>query len=278
MHPNKVIDAHNPALPAPGRAKRILILGGTSEASRLAERLAGRTDLVVISSLAGRVNQPAMPAGIVRIGGFGGIDGLTRYLLQERIQVVIDATHPFAAKISGNAELACSAIHIPLIAFERPPWIQQHEDRWFAVPDIRNAASLANHKHNRVFLSIGRLELGAFCECKDAWFLVRAIDQPEDSLPPNSKLILQRGPFHLDDERELLRNESINLIVSKNSGGIATYAKVEAARELQIPIVMIDRPRKHKMPTVDRLDSVLLRLADFIETRSAEIPQQVRAL
>jgi precorrin-6A/cobalt-precorrin-6A reductase len=264
MHPDNVTAAHISAFPAPDRPKRILLLGGTSDASQLAKRLAGRTGLTVISSLAGRVSQPNLPAGIVRIGGFGGVDGLTRYLVEERIDLVIDATHPFAAKISGNAELASGAANIPLLAFERPPWKQQPHDRWISVPDVQSAARLTNRKHNRVFLSIGRLELSAFSACEDAWFLVRAIDRPGDALPANSKLMLQRGPFNLHDERQLLQNESINMVVTKNSGGPATYAKVEAARELQIPVVMIDRPRKHNLPTAERLDDILLRLAELL--------------
>jgi len=263
MNAYSVTAAH---ISASHRSRRILILGGTSEAFQLAKRLADRMDLIVISSLAGRVNQPSMPEGMVRIGGFGGVDGLTRYLDEEGIACVIDATHPFASRISGNAEFACSAVDIPLIAFERPPWIRQQEDRWVQVPDMRSAASVANQKHNRVFLSIGRLELGAFSACEKAWFLVRAIDQPENIMPPNAKLVLQRGPFDLHHERQLLQNESINMIVSKNSGGIATYAKVEAARELQIPIIMIDRPLKHRMPTVTCLDDVLLQLTRLFQT------------
>jgi precorrin-6A/cobalt-precorrin-6A reductase len=250
---------------SPNHTKRILILGGTSEASQLATRLAGRTGVTVISSLAGRVSRPSMPAGIVRIGGFGGIEGLSSYLLKERFDVVIDATHPFASTISHNAELACNAISVPLIAFERPPWKPQLGDRWFPVPDAQSAALLANFPHNRVFLSIGRQELGVFSKCEDAWFLVRVIDQPEDELPKHSKLILQRGPFDLNEERQLFRNESIGLIVSKNSGGMTTYSKIEAARELCIPVVMIDRPAERKTPTVGQLDDVLTRLAEFIK-------------
>jgi precorrin-6A/cobalt-precorrin-6A reductase len=249
---------------SPNHPKRILILGGTSEASQLAMRLAGRTDVTVISSLAGRVSQPNMPPGTVRIGGFGGVDGLTSYLAKEGVDVVIDATHPFASKISRNAEFACNAISVPLIAFERPPWRPQESDRWFLVPDAQGAALLVNHKHNRVFLSIGRQELNAFSECEEAWFLVRAIDEPQGKLPKNSKLILQRGPFDLNQERQLFRNESISLIVSKNSGGTATYPKIEAACELHIPVVMIDRPPIRKTPTVGQLDEVLTRLAEFV--------------
>ena len=246
------------------RSPRILILGGTSDARKLAEHLVGRPDLTVISSLAGRVNKPRLPEGIVRVGGFGGVAGLISYLVDENIAVVVDATHPFAAKISGSAEVACKTLSVPLIALERPPWEPNEHDRWCTVPGVQAAATMVNHKNNRVFLSIGRQELGAFSRCDDAWFLVRAIDEPADKMPAKSKLILQRGPFRLDDELQLFRNESISLIVSKNSGGSATYSKIEAARALQIPVVMIDRPRKHSIPTLARPDEVLNTLARLL--------------
>jgi precorrin-6A/cobalt-precorrin-6A reductase len=250
--------------PTRSRSPRVLILGGTSEASELAAQLATRADLTVISSLAGRVSEPRLPAGIVRVGGFGGVAGLISYLVDEDIELVIDATHPFASKISGSAELACHTLSVPLIALERPPWEPKERDFWRCVPDVQAAASMVNHKCNRVLLAIGRQELGAFSNCDDAWFLVRAIDEPSERLPANSKLILKRGPFHLKDEMQMLRSESIGLIVSKNSGGAATYSKIEAARELQIPVVMIDRPRKHNIPTVSRPDDVLQKIAEFL--------------
>jgi precorrin-6A/cobalt-precorrin-6A reductase len=262
MDADKVIEMRSITKPTRNHPPRILILGGTSEASELAAHLTARADLTVISSLAGRVSQPRLPAGIVRVGGFGGIAGLISYLVNEKIEVVIDATHPFASKISCNAELACNTLNVPLIAFERPPWEPQEGDCWCPVPDVPGAALRVNH--NRVFLSIGRQELGAFSDCKDAWFLVRAIDEPKEKLPANSKLILKRGPFHLNDELQMLRDESISLIVSKNSGGTATYSKIEAARSLRIPVVMIDRPRKHNIPTVARPEDVLLKLEKFL--------------
>lgn len=252
------------ATPTRSHSPRVLILGGTSEASVLATRLAARADLTVISSLAGRVRQPQLPTGIVRVGGFGGVAGLISYLVDENIDVVIDATHPFASKISGNAELACQTLSVPLIALERPPWEPKKHDCWRVVPDAQAAASMVNHNHNRVFLSIGRQELDAFSNCEDAWFLVRTIDEPDTKMPTHSKLILKRGPFPLNDELQMLRDEFINLIVSKNSGGTATYSKIEAARTLQIPVVMIDRPRKHALPTVGRIDDVLQKLAELL--------------
>jgi len=264
MDTGRVIGMPSVISPTRSHSPLILILGGTSEASELAARLASRTDLQVISSLAGRVSQPRLPAGIVRVGGFGGVSGLISYLTHDNIGVVIDATHPFAWKISGNAELACNTLSLPLIALERPPWEPNEHDCWYTVPDVQAAATMVNHKNNRVFLSIGRQELGAFSRCEDAWFLVRAIDEPNEKLPANSKLILKRGPFHLDDELQLFRNESISLIVSKNSGGTATYSKLEAARALKIPVIMIDRPLKHTIPTVARPEDVLLKLAEFL--------------
>jgi precorrin-6A/cobalt-precorrin-6A reductase len=264
MNADKVIEMQSVTTPTRTHAARVLILGGTSEASEIATHLAARSDVTVISSLAGRVSQPRLPAGVVRVGGFGGIAGLISYLVDEKIGVVIDATHPFASKISGNAELACNTLSLPLIALERPPWEPNEHDSWCTVPDAQAAASMVNHQRNRVFLSIGRQELGAFSNCEDAWFLVRAIDAPSETLPAKSKLILKRGPFHLNDELQMLRSESISLIVSKNSGGPATYSKIEAARTLSIPVVMIDRPRKHNVPTVPQPDDVLQKLAQLL--------------
>jgi precorrin-6A/cobalt-precorrin-6A reductase len=264
MDADKIIEMQSAVTQPRTHSTRVLILGGTSDASELATHLAARSDVTVISSLAGRVNQPRLPAGIVRVGGFGGVGGLISYLVDQNIEVVVDATHPFASKISGNAELACSNLSLPLIALDRPAWEPKEHDCWCAVPDAHAAASMVNHERNRVFLSIGRQELGAFSNCANAWFLVRTIDEPNEKLPANSKLILRRGPFHLNDELQLLRNESIGLIVSKNSGGTATYSKIEAARALRIPVVMIDRPRKHSFPTVARPDDVLQKLAEFL--------------
>jgi precorrin-6A/cobalt-precorrin-6A reductase len=264
MEADKVIEMQSVTNPTRSHSPRVLILGGTSEGSELATQLAARADLTVISSIAGRVSQPRLPVGLVRIGGFGGVAGLISYLINEDIKVVIDATHPFASKISENAEQACKTLSVPLIALERPPWEPKEHDCWHAVPDVQTAASMVNHTGNRVFLSIGRQELDAFSNCEDAWFLVRAIDEPNEKLPPNSKLILKRGPFNLNDELQMLRDEFISLIVSKNSGGTATYSKIEAARALRIPVVMIDRPRKYNSSTLAQSDDVLRKLAEFL--------------
>lgn len=246
------------------RTHRVLILGGTGEASQLAAHLCERSDMIVVSSLAGRVEQPAMPAGTVRTGGFGGVVGLIEYLITQRIDVVLDATHPFAAKISSNAEIACKHTKIPLIAFERPAWIPQEGDRWVQVPDIESATELVNRPENRVFLSIGRRELAHFCGCSNSWFLIRTIDKPTVPLPPRSRLLLSRGPFHLDQERRLLRSEAITHIVSKNSGGCATYAKIEAARELEIEVIMVDRPAIARTTLCTDINEVYVQLENVL--------------
>lgn len=245
-------------------ASRILILGGTTEASQLAARLAGRPDLVAISSLAGRLKQLVLPPGAVRIGGFGGVDGLVSYLVSNRISLVVDATHPFAATMSSHAEAACEQLEIPLIVLERLAWKAEEEDQWHCVPDLESAAALVNFTENRVFLSVGRQELAVFSNCEAAWFLIRAIDPPAESLPPRSKLILQRGPFHLIDELELLRRDSINYLVTKNSGGTATYPKLQAARRLGIPVVMVDRPLRRITPAVTNLEVLLERVEEYL--------------
>ncbi|HMF53005.1 MAG TPA: cobalt-precorrin-6A reductase [Edaphobacter sp.] len=251
-----------PAIEAVPRSApfRVLILGGTGEASELARRLADQSDLSIVSSLAGRVNQPKIPEGPVRIGGFGGVDGLISFLQNERIGAVIDATHPFAARISASAELACNRLGLPLIVFSRVPWAKQEADRWHVVLDTRSAAAYVAQTPGRVFLAIGRQQLDTFAACSNAWFLIRAIDPPDVSLPPNTKLILERGPFHLEHELQLLRDHAIEYIVSKNSGGPATYAKIEAARLLGIPVVMVERPQKHSVPSINSVDGVLATL------------------
>lgn len=248
---------------------RVLILGGTGEGVQLAARLSERGDLTVISSLAGRVSEPKLPKGLVRVGGFGGLDGLATYLVNEEIKVVIDATHPFAAKISQNAEVACRRIGLPFIALLRPPWKKVDGDRWHEVPDFQSAAKFVDTKMGRVFLSIGRRELSSFSGCSKAWFLIRAIEEPAECLPPHCRVLLRRGPFELNKELQLLRDHSINCLVSKNSGGAATYTKIEAARSLDIPVVMVNRPIKHTVQPVETIEDAIAKLDDFIHSAQA---------
>jgi precorrin-6A/cobalt-precorrin-6A reductase len=244
---------------------RVLLLGGTSEGAQLAARLSQRADLAVISSLAGRVTDLRLPEGVVRVGGFGGPDGLASYLVHEKITVVIDATHPYAARIGQNAEIACSRTGLPLIALDRPPWNRMDGDRWHEVGDFQSAAMFVDEKKARVLLSIGRQELASFSDCSNAWFLIRTIEDPTDNLPLHHQLILQRGPFELEDELQLLRDHAIEYVVSKNSGGEATYNKIAAARSLNIPVVMIKRPHKHNVETLHSVEDVVAKLDLLIQ-------------
>jgi precorrin-6A/cobalt-precorrin-6A reductase len=253
--------------------QRILILGGTGEGTELATRLAGRKDLMSVYSFAGRVSRPRYPEGAVRVGGFGGIDGLISYLTTESITAVVDATHPFSVRISRNVEVACARLRLPLIAFTRPEWLQQKADLWHETATFEDAAAAVDAMKGRVFLSIGRQELGSFTACNDAWFLIRAIEELTGKLPRHHQVLLQRGPFDLKKELQLLRDYSINYIVSKNSGGLGTYTKIEAARLLGIPVVMVKRPAKHTVPIVETVDEVISKLAEF-STGIAEYKDQ----
>ncbi|MCY7286362.1 MAG: cobalt-precorrin-6A reductase [Cyanobacteria bacterium CAN_BIN43] len=220
--------------------KRLLILGGTGDAVALAKQAAQIPYLEVITSLAGRTQTASAP-GNTRIGGFGGAAGLADYLRDRQIHLLIDATHPFAAQITWNASIAAKEVGIPHLMLIRPAWEKTLGDRWIEVQTNAIAATVLPAP--RIFLTIGRQELSAFAYQSDHWFLMRMIDPPAlDASVPNGKILLERGPFKLADERELLQNYDIGAIVSKNSGGDATYAKIIAARELKIPVVMVQRP------------------------------------
>jgi precorrin-6A/cobalt-precorrin-6A reductase len=241
---------------------RILILGGTGDACEIAKRLSECPDIVTISSLAGRLTESRIPQGLVRTGGFGGVSGLASYLASEQIHAVIDATHPFAAKISRNAESACTRVGVPLIAFARPPWAKADGDLWHEVSSVEDAAKYVTSVGGRVFLAIGRQEVNVFAGSDNVWFLLRAIEAPE-TVPRHSHLILQRGPFQLEDELSLLLHHGIACIVSKNSGGPATYPKIEAARTMGLPVVMISRPLKHTVATLQNIDDVLAAITNL---------------
>ena len=228
---------------------RLLLLGGTTEASALAAALAGRPDIAAILSLAGRTRAPA-PAPIpMRSGGFGGAEGLRGYLEAERIDAVVDATHPFAAQMARNAAQACAAAGVPLLALSRPPWARQAGDRWIEVEAMDEAARALGSAPRRVFLTQGRQQLAAFAAAPQHFYLLRAIEAPDDlEALPRRRLILARGPFSRAGEEALLREERIDMLVSKNSGGDATYAKLEAARALGLPVVMVRRPARPPVP------------------------------
>jgi precorrin-6A/cobalt-precorrin-6A reductase len=219
---------------------RILILGGTGEARELAAQLAAAgTD--VISSLAGRVSAPRLPAGQIRIGGFGGADGLADYLKAEGITRVIDATHPFAATITANAATAATATGVPLLVLRRPAW--DADPSWDTVPDIQAAAAAVGTWHgDTVFLTTGRRDLAVFAPDDRHRFLVRTVDPPDGAVPPRMTLILDRGPYTVESETRLMREHGIGLLVTKNSGGPMTEAKLHAARDLAIEVVMVERP------------------------------------
>lgn len=227
------------------RKRRLLILGGTTEARELAalatERLGER--LHVITSLAGRTQSPVRPAGEVRCGGFGGASGLASFLRAEAIDYVVDATHPFARRISRHAVAAATAAGVPNLALVRPPWRRSTGDRWIEVADAAAAAALIPGLARRVWLTVGLDELGAFANLAETWFLVRRIEPPSEPLPfPNFELILGRGPFAVANERQLIAAHRIEALVCRASGGGATEAKLAAAREAGIPVIMIRRP------------------------------------
>jgi len=221
---------------------RVLILGGTNEAFQLAEQLAAQGGVEFISSLAGRTREPRMPMGPVRIGGFGGAAGLARYLREQRITHLVNATHPFAAQISANAVTAAEAASIPLLRLLRPAWRARPDDRWVAALHAADAAELCRREGGRIFLTLGSGELDAFAEIHNAHFLVRMVNAPERLPLHDYRVVTARGPFSLADELRLLAEHHIGLIVAKNSGGEATYAKIEAARRMGLPVIMIERP------------------------------------
>ncbi|MGW1225303.1 cobalt-precorrin-6A reductase [Streptomyces sp. NPDC001478] len=222
----------------------VLILGGTTEARRLAELLAAARPAAttVTSSLAGRVAGPRLPPGEVRIGGFGGADGLAAWLRDHRVDLLIDATHPFAGTISRNAALAATAAHVPLLMLRRPGWVPVAGDDWHPVGSLAEAAAALPALGRRVFLTTGRTGLAAFAGLDALWFLVRSVDAPEPPYPARTQTLLDRGPFTLDGERELIRRHRVDVVVTKDSGGAATAPKLEAAREAGIPVVVVRRP------------------------------------
>jgi len=240
--------------------KKILILGGTGDAVKLAAKLATISEIEVISSLAGRTKKPAALVGQVRIGGFGGAEGLANYLQQNSIDILIDATHPCAGQITHNGAIASHIANIPHLMLVRPQWERVTGDEWIEVESVEAASKAIPKSVNRIFITSGRQQLEPFLQRSqvypETWYLMRSIDPPEIELP-NSKMLLDRGPFSLDQERKLLRDYQIQAIVSKNSGGDATYAKIIAARELGIPIVMVQRPARAEGEKVTSIEEAI---------------------
>jgi precorrin-6A/cobalt-precorrin-6A reductase len=234
----------------------ILILGGTAEARELAGAL-DQDAIQVMSSLAGRVANPRLPAGEVRVGGFGGPAALARWLRDHHVTAVIDATHPFAERISASAARACPAAAVPLLRLERPGWYERPGDRWHRVADLTAAAELVPSLGRRALLSTGRQGLAAFAGVEDCWFLVRCVDPPLQPLPPRHELLLARGPYTLAGELELIHRHELELIVTKDSGGRLTEAKLDAARECGLPVVIVERPPRPDVATVATVGQAL---------------------
>ncbi|WP_223190017.1 cobalt-precorrin-6A reductase [Nonomuraea terrae] len=235
--------------------RRVLILGGTAEARALAAELTGRGPHVV-SSLAGRVSNPRLPVGEVREGGFGGPDGLARWLADERIDALVDATHPFAARMTASAAQASAMTGVPLLVLRRPGWQEGPDDRWHRVASLEEAAgrlarwgSAPDGGHHlpadrpvRVFLTTGRRSLPVFTGAAGVWLLARSVDPPEPPVPGNVHVLLDRGPYTVEGERALIRGHRLDVLVTKDSGGGMTTAKLVAARELGLPVIMVNRP------------------------------------
>jgi precorrin-6A/cobalt-precorrin-6A reductase len=219
---------------------RVLVLGGTGEARALAASLQEVPGVQVTSSLAGRLSDVRLPVGDVRIGGFGGAPGLADWL--RNADAVIDATHPFAARITANAVGAARDTGTPLLVLRRPAWEATPADDWREVADLDTAAETLADLGECVFLTIGRQGVAAFAGLDRHWFLVRCIEPPSPPTPRWHELVLDRGPFTLAGELELIRRHAIDVMVTKNSGGAMTAAKLEAAREIGLPVVMVRRP------------------------------------
>jgi precorrin-6A/cobalt-precorrin-6A reductase len=237
---------------------RVLLLGGTGEARALAKALHPQVD--IISSLAGRVPDPALPVGRTRIGGFGGITGLKDWLQENNIDAVVDATHPFAAAITASAVAATAQVGVPLLLVRRPGWTAGPGDDWRRVPSL--AAAAAQLPAQRVLLTVGRTGLAPFAADRRRWFLIRSVQAPEPPLPPRARLVLARGPFTVPSELALMGEHGIDVVVTKDSGGELTSAKLTAARRLGLPVVMVDRPAVPDAPAVATVTEALAWLGD----------------
>lgn len=247
-------------MPDPDRRMHLLILGGTGEAAVLAQAALARfgDGLRVTTSLAGRTARPAAVVGDLRIGGFGGADGLAAYIAEAGVDLVIDATHPFAAQISAQARAACATAGVKRLLLERPVWVRDPRDRWIEVDDLAAAAAALPLLGRRCFLTIGARDLGAFAALRNVHFVVRLVDPPRVAPPLASfEVVLGRGPFSLAAERLMLERHGIDMLVCKASGGGATEAKLSAARERGLPVVMLRRPPPPPGPRVAGVDGAL---------------------
>ncbi|WP_406872095.1 cobalt-precorrin-6A reductase [Aminobacter sp. P9b] len=236
---------------------RILILGGTTEARQLAAKLAMRGDLDINLSLAGRTENPVEQPVPVRVGGFGGAQGLAGWLAEHKTDLLIDATHPYAARISANAAEAARIASVPIFALRRAGWEPVKGDRWTLVDDAEEAVGALGNKPCRVFLALGRQEVAAFETAPQHAYVIRSVDPIEPPLGvPDATYILARGPFREADERALLEAHGIDVIVAKNSGGQATYGKIAAARQLGIEVILFCRPHLPDVPSAPSVSAM----------------------
>ncbi|SMF32702.1 precorrin-6A/cobalt-precorrin-6A reductase [Xaviernesmea oryzae] len=240
----------------------ILILGGTAEARKLAEKLAGDPRFATELSLAGRTRAPAEQPVPVRVGGFGGAEGLAAYIRKKGISILIDATHPYAAQISRNAAEASRLADVPLIALRRSPWQRQAGDRWTEVGSVTEAVEALGSVPRKVFLTLGRQELLPFEAAPRHHYLIRSVDPVEPPLDvPHAVYLTSRGPFAEADEARLLEEHAIEAIVAKNSGGPSSYGKIAAARTLGIEVILVRRPDLPDVPSVETVEDMLAWLA-----------------
>lgn len=238
---------------------RVLILGGTIQASQLAHRLSTDEGYNTVFSLAGVTKNPVLPTVSVRIGGFGGAHGLRVFLRDQGVGAVVDATHPFAAQMSRHAAMACARSGVPLLRIDRPVWTEVEGDQWTHVSGIDEAAAALGDAPQTVFLTTGRKDLGPFQRASQHHYVLRSIDAPEpSSLPQNVMLLLARPPFTVASEMALMKNHAIEVLVTKNAGSEATSAKLAAARNLGLPVIMIDRPILPLAETASTVDEALL--------------------
>ena len=235
--------------------KRILIFGGTTEARALADRLVS-DGFGVVTALAGVTQDPILPKGEVHRGRFGGVDGIVAYVRRELFDVIIDATHPFAAKISANLAVAGQQLAIPPLRLEREAWRAEAGDQWADVMDVEAAAAAVPH-HARVLLTIGQRGLEPFLARSDLSGVIRVIEPVSQRLPPTWRLLQKRPPYLVEEERQLLADARITILVTKNSGGEATAPKLIAARERKIPVVMIARPYKPAMSSFSNVATLV---------------------
>ncbi|HLH66726.1 MAG TPA: cobalt-precorrin-6A reductase [Solirubrobacteraceae bacterium] len=234
----------------------ILLLGGTAEARSLADELVSRR-VAVVSSLAGRVDNPRLPRGEVRVGGFGGPRALSDWIARRGVRAVIDATHPFAQRISASAAQACELAGVPLLRLSRPGFVRRPGDRWTYVDELHSAAALVGEWGGRVLLTTGRQGLDAFSSVDSCWFLVRCVQAPSVPLPPRCRLLLDRAPRTLAGELALIDRHRIGVLVTKDSGGEANQPKLDAARERGLPVVLVRRPPAPPVPTVATVEQAL---------------------